>query len=156
MTKAFDRGQIEGGYVQGVGWLTAEELWWNERGELKTHAPSTYKIPTCSDLPVDFRVKLLESGRNREETVHRSKAVGESPLMLALSAFLAIKDAVVEALGPDDRYDLVLVVMQRSQVPSVLIGKPYPALDLPPLEGLQRHGEPIPALTNPRNALGAV
>ena len=91
---AIDMGQIEGGFVQGVGWLTSEELWWNEAGELKTHAPSTYKIPTCSDLPVDFRATMLESASNREETIYRSKAVGEPPLMLGLSVFHAIRDAV--------------------------------------------------------------
>jgi xanthine dehydrogenase large subunit len=94
LNPAVDLGQIEGGFVQGMGWLTTEELWWDARGELKTHAPSTYKIPVCSDLPEDFRVKLLESAHNREETIHRSKAVGEPPLMLALSVFHAIKDAV--------------------------------------------------------------
>ena len=68
-------GQIEGGFGQGAGWLTTEELWWNASGELKTHAPSTYKIPVCSDLPVDFRVRMLESLENCEDTVYRSKAV---------------------------------------------------------------------------------
>ena len=91
---AIDMGQIEGGFIQGVGWLTSEELWWNADGELKTHAPSTYKIPTCSDLPVDFRVRMLESAANREETIHRSKAVGEPPLMLSLCVYHAIRDAV--------------------------------------------------------------
>lgn len=94
LNPAIDLGQVEGGFIQGMGWLTSEELWWNDRGELKTHAPSTYKIPTSSDLPVDFRVRLLESAANKEETIHRSKAVGEPPLMLALSVFFAIKDAV--------------------------------------------------------------
>jgi xanthine dehydrogenase large subunit len=94
LNPAIDLGQVEGGFIQGVGWLTSEELWWNEQGELKTHAPSTYKIPTCSDLPVDFRVTMLESAANREETIHRSKAVGEPPLMLCLSVFHAVKDAV--------------------------------------------------------------
>ena len=97
---AIDMGQIEGGFVQGAGWLTSEELWWNEDGELKTHAPSTYKIPTCSDLPVDFRATMLESSSNREETIYRSKAVGEPPLMLGLSVFFAIRDAVA-AVGGD-------------------------------------------------------
>ncbi len=96
---AIDMGQIEGGFVQGVGWLTSEELWWNEHGELKTHAPSTYKIPTCSDLPVDFRATMLESASNREETIYRSKAVGEPPLMLCLSVFHAIRDAVAAVGG---------------------------------------------------------
>ena len=99
LNPAIDMGQIEGGFIQGVGWLTSEELWWNAYGELKTHAPSTYKIPTCSDLPVDFRVRMLESATNREETIHRSKAVGEPPLMLSLSVFHAIRDAVASVGG---------------------------------------------------------
>ncbi|MGH8166208.1 MAG: molybdopterin cofactor-binding domain-containing protein, partial [Woeseiaceae bacterium] len=94
LNPAIDLGQIEGGFVQGAGWLTAEELWWNAEGQLGTHAPSTYKIPTCSDLPVDFRVEMLESAANREKTIYRSKAVGEPPLMLALSVFHAIRDAI--------------------------------------------------------------
>ena len=91
---AIDLGQIEGGFIQGYGWLTSEELFWDESGRLRTHAPSTYKIPACSDRPEDFRMKLLESGRNREDVIHRSKAVGEPPLMLAISAFSALSDAV--------------------------------------------------------------
>lgn len=98
LNPAVDIGQVEGGYVQGVGWLTTEELWWNERGELGTHAPSTYKIPTCSDLAPDFRVELVQDIGNREKTIYRSKAVGEPPLMLALSAFHAIR----AALAADD------------------------------------------------------
>jgi xanthine dehydrogenase large subunit len=94
LNPAIDLGQVEGGFIQGMGWLTTEELFWDARGELKTHAPSTYKIPVCSDLPIDFRVSLLESAGNREETIYRSKAVGEPPLMLALSVFHALKDAV--------------------------------------------------------------
>jgi xanthine dehydrogenase large subunit len=94
LNPAIDMGQVEGGFIQGVGWLTAEELWWNSEGELKTHAPSTYKIPVCSDVPVDFRVKLLASAANREKTIYRSKAVGEPPLMLGLSVFHALRDAV--------------------------------------------------------------
>jgi xanthine dehydrogenase large subunit len=100
LNPAIDIGQIEGGYVQGVGWLTTEELWWNDRGELGTHAPSTYKIPTCSDLAPDFRVELMQSNPNPEDTIYRSKAVGEPPLMLALSAFLAIRDAVADDSNP--------------------------------------------------------
>jgi xanthine dehydrogenase large subunit len=96
LNPAIDLGQVEGGYVQGVGWLTSEELWWNEDGELGTHAPSTYKIPTCSDLAPDFRVELMINTRNREDTIYRSKAVGEPPLMLGLSAFYAIRDAIAE------------------------------------------------------------
>lgn len=99
LNPAIDLGQIEGGFVQGMGWLTSETLWWNEAGELKTHAPSTYKIPVCSDFPVDFRVKILESGKNREDSIYRSKAVGEPPLMLAISVFHAIKDAIAGVVG---------------------------------------------------------
>ncbi|MGH6899122.1 MAG: xanthine dehydrogenase molybdopterin binding subunit, partial [Geminicoccaceae bacterium] len=96
---AIDMGQIEGGFVQGMGWLTTEELCWNERGELTTHAPSTYKIPTASDLPADFRVRIFERGSNREQVVARSKAVGEPPLMLAISVFHAINDAIASVAG---------------------------------------------------------
>ncbi|MGB5257080.1 MAG: xanthine dehydrogenase molybdopterin binding subunit [Woeseiaceae bacterium] len=94
LNPAIDLGQVEGGYVQGVGWLTTEELWWHETGALGTHAPSTYKIPTCSDLAPDFRVELMQGSSNTEDTIYRSKAVGEPPLMLGLSAFLAIRDAI--------------------------------------------------------------
>ena len=94
LNPAVDLGQVEGGYVQGVGWLTTEELWWNDRGELGTHAPSTYKIPTCSDLAPDFRVELTRDHANTEKTIYRSKAVGEPPFMLALSAFHALRDAL--------------------------------------------------------------
>ena len=94
LNPAVDLGQVEGGYVQGVGWLTTEELWWNDAGQLGTHSPSTYKIPTCSDLAPDFRVELVQNMANREKTIYRSKAVGEPPLMLALSAFFAIRDAI--------------------------------------------------------------
>ncbi len=95
---AIDLGQIEGGYIQGLGWLTSEELWWRPDGRLMTHAPSTYKIPTASDCPPVFNVAFHE-GENVEDSIHKSKAVGEPPLMLALSAFFAIKDAV-SAVAP--------------------------------------------------------
>ncbi len=94
LNPAIDLGQIEGGFLQGVGWLTSEQLWWNERGELQTHAPSTYKIPTARDWPQRATVRLLEREPNSEETIYRSKAVGEPPLMLAISTFQAIRDAV--------------------------------------------------------------
>ncbi len=100
LNPAVDLGQVEGGFIQGAGWLTSEELWWNAAGELKTHAPSTYKIPTCSDLATDFRVQLLENAANREDTIYRSKAVGEPPLMLALSVFHAIRDAISSDATP--------------------------------------------------------
>ena len=98
LNPALDRGQIEGGYVQGAGWLTTEELVWDDRGRLRTHAPSTYKIPACSDRPDVFNVALWD-GSNREDTIYRSKAVGEPPLMLGISAFLALSNAVA-ACGP--------------------------------------------------------
>ncbi len=106
LNPAIDIGQIEGGYVQGAGWLTTEELVWDARGRLLTHAPSTYKIPACSDRPAVFNVTLWD-GRNREETIYRSKAVGEPPLMLGISAYLALSDAVAS------------------------FGSGYPALDAP-------------------------
>ena len=98
LNPAIDLGQIEGGFLQGVGWLTSEELWWNAAGELKTHAPSTYKIPTARDWPAETHIALLDAA-NREDTIHRSKAVGEPPLMLAISTFHAIRDAVASC-GP--------------------------------------------------------
>jgi xanthine dehydrogenase large subunit len=94
LNPAIDLGQIEGGFVQGAGWLTSEELWWDEQGSLQTHAPSTYKIPTGGDVPAIFNVNIWEPGRNAEPTIHRSKAVGEPPLMLAISVHSAICQAV--------------------------------------------------------------
>jgi xanthine dehydrogenase large subunit len=108
LNPALDIGQIEGAYVQGAGWLTTEELVWDAKGRLRTHAPSTYKIPACSDRPPVFNVALW--GRaNREDTVGRSKAVGEPPFMLGISALMALSDAVA-ACGD---------------------GSVYPALDAP-------------------------
>ena len=80
--------------MQGMGWLTCEELWWDGDGKLRTHGPSTYKIPGSRDVPPVFRVELLADAPNREETVFRSKAIGEPPLMLAISVWLAIRDAI--------------------------------------------------------------
>lgn len=94
LNPAIDTGQIEGGFIQGMGWLTMEELWWNKNGRLMTHAPSTYKIPTARDIPDDFRVKLWERGENVEDAIFRSKAVGEPPFMHAIAVWQAIKDAV--------------------------------------------------------------
>lgn len=90
---ALDKGQVEGAFIQGMGWLTCEELCWNEQGKLTTHAPSTYKIPAVNDCPDDLRVELFEN-HNYEETILRSKAVGEPPLLLSFSVFLAIRDAI--------------------------------------------------------------
>lgn len=100
LNPALDIGQVEGGYVQGAGWLTTEELVWDGKGNLRTHAPSTYKIPACSDRPDIFNVALWH-GENREDTIYRSKAVGEPPFMLGISAWLALSNAVA-ACG--DRY----------------------------------------------------
>ena len=94
LNPAIDLGQIEGGFVQGMGWLTTEELWWDHEGHLRTHAPSTYKIPTCGDIPAAFNVTLYQAGRNNEDVVYRSKAVGEPPLMLGIAVFQALRDAV--------------------------------------------------------------
>jgi xanthine dehydrogenase large subunit len=90
---AIDIGQIEGGFIQGAGWLTTEELWWNKDGKLMTHAPSTYKIPAVSDCPPVLNVKLFENS-NGEESIYRSKALGEPPLPLGMAVFLAIRDAI--------------------------------------------------------------
>jgi xanthine dehydrogenase large subunit len=108
LNPALDIGQVEGAYVQGAGWLTTEELVWDGKGRLATHAPSTYKIPACSDRPRDFRVALWGKP-NREDAVGKSKAVGEPPFMLGISAFYALSDAVA-ACGD---------------------GSVYPALDAP-------------------------
>jgi xanthine dehydrogenase molybdopterin-binding subunit B len=88
-----DLGQVEGGYIQGNGWVTTEEIKWDAKGQLLTHSPDTYKIPTVQDIPKDFRVQLLQSVPN-PNTIRKSKAVAEPPLMLALSTWLAIKDAI--------------------------------------------------------------
>jgi len=93
---ALDIGQVEGGFVQGMGWLTTEELWWNPDGRLMTHAPSTYKIPSVSDIPAALNVALYDN-QNVEPTVFRSKAVGEPPLLLGFSVLLAIRAAIASA-----------------------------------------------------------
>ncbi len=98
LNPALDIGQIEGGFVQGAGWLTTEELVWDDRGRLRTHAPSTYKIPACSDRPDVFNVALWDAP-NPADTIYRSKAVGEPPLMLGVSVFSALAEAVA-ACGP--------------------------------------------------------
>jgi xanthine dehydrogenase molybdopterin-binding subunit B len=98
MNTGVDFGQIEGGFIQGLGWVTTEDVRWDAKGNLLTKSPSTYKIPTADDLPRDFRVALLANAPN-PVAIRNSKAVGEPPLMLALSAWLAIKDAVSAACG---------------------------------------------------------
>jgi xanthine dehydrogenase large subunit len=94
LNPAIDLGQIEGAFVQGMGWLTTEELWWDAEGRLRTHGPSTYKIPGSRDVPPIFNARILADAPNREATIFRSKAVGEPPLMLAISVWLAIRDAI--------------------------------------------------------------
>ncbi len=94
LNPVIDRGQIEGAFIQGMGWLTTEELWWDKQGQLRTHAPSTYKIPLASDRPRIFNVELATWSENREHTIKRSKAVGEPPFMLGISVFEALSHAV--------------------------------------------------------------
>ena len=120
LNPALDIGQIEGGYVQGAGWLTTEELVWDDTGALKTHAPSTYKIPACGDRPDIFNVALWDQP-NPVQTIYRSKAVGEPPLMLGISALMALSDAV-SACGPaygdlqaPATAEAVLAAVQRSR-----------------------------------------
>ena len=103
LNPAIDIGQVEGGFIQGMGWLTTEELCWSQDGKLTTHAPSTYKIPAVSDCPVDFRVALFDNS-NVEDSIHRSKAAGEPPLLLPFSVFFAIRDAIA-AVGAGARID---------------------------------------------------
>ena len=93
LNEDLDIGQVEGGFVQGIGWVTTEELKWDKKGNLLTHSPDTYKIPTINDIPVDFRIELLKNASN-EGTIRSSKAVGEPPFMHAFSVWLAIKDAI--------------------------------------------------------------
>ena len=104
LNPAIDTGQIEGGFVQGAGWLTTEELVWDGAGRLRTHAPSTYKIPACADRPPVFNVALFEDGENIEDTIHKSKAVGEPPLMLGISVLMALSHAL-ESVG--DNYPML-------------------------------------------------
>tara|TARA_B100000686_G_C16781694_1_gene972350 strand:- start:34 stop:2352 length:2319 start_codon:yes stop_codon:yes gene_type:complete len=94
LNPAIDIGQIEGAFVQGMGWLTSEEIVWNEKGHLLTHGPSTYKIPGSRDIPSHFKVHILEDMPNPVPTVFRSKAVGEPPLMLSIAVWLALRDAI--------------------------------------------------------------
>ena len=99
INEGINRGQVEGGYVQGLGWLTTEELKWDEKGRLLTHSPDTYKLPAVGDIPQVFNVTLLKNAKQKN-VVHGSKAVGEPPLMLAISAREAIRDAVAAFGSP--------------------------------------------------------
>ncbi len=91
---ALELGQIEGGFVQGQGWLTMEEVNWKANGQITTFSPSTYKIPAVSDIPKKFKVEIYKEGKNKEEVANKAKTTGEPPLMLAMSVFFAIKDAI--------------------------------------------------------------
>ena len=97
LNPAIDLGQIEGAFVQGQGWFTCEELWWDKQGRLRTVGPSTYKIPGSRDVPPVLNVKMLENAPAKEATIFRSKAVGEPPLMLATAIWTALKDAIAAA-----------------------------------------------------------
>lgn len=120
LNPAIDRGQVEGGFLQGTGWLTSEELWWDTAGALMTHSPSTYKIPVCSDWPLECNVELVDWGRNREETIYRSKAVGEPPFMLAISVFHALKDAIAALRGGQLRPELHAPATPEQVLKSIL------------------------------------
>jgi xanthine dehydrogenase large subunit len=123
---ALDIGQIEGGFVQGMGWLTSEELWWKsegpQAGRLMSHAPSTYKIPTATDLPAVFNVRLYDNA-NIEDSIHRSKAVGEPPFMLALSVFQAIRDAVAATLPAGQPVQLSAPATPEAILDAILLGQ---------------------------------
>ena len=125
LNPALDIGQIEGGFVQGAGWLTTEELVWNDQGRLMTHAPSTYKIPACSDRPIDFRVDLFAEGENSEDTIHKSKAVGEPPLMLGISVLIALSHALQSA-GESGEYPALdaPATSERLLMRSIALGGP--------------------------------
>jgi len=107
INQRIDIGQIEGGFVQGLGWLTTEEISWDKNGNILSHSPSTYKIPTAGEIPNKFNVEIYKKGYNIENVVNRSKAVGEPPFMLALSVFSAIKDAVFNANDNKDSTNLI-------------------------------------------------
>jgi xanthine dehydrogenase large subunit len=119
---AIDIGQIEGGFVQGMGWLTTEQLVWNDKGVLTTHAPSTYKIPATGDIPQHFKVALWPEP-NREDNVFGSKAVGEPPFMLAISVYEALKAAVAAGRGDEEVVKLTAPATAEN-VLNALMGKP--------------------------------
>jgi len=107
LVEGIDLGQIQGGFVQGVGWCTTEEMKWDNDGNQLTHSPDTYKIPTVNDIPRDFRVEILKDVPN-PGTIRRSKAVGEPPFMLAFSVWLAIKDAISAVVNHEKEPDFGL------------------------------------------------
>ena len=111
-----DIGQVEGGFIQGMGWLTCEEVVWNAKGRLLSHAPSTYKIPASGDVPKHFKVEFWPEP-NREENVFGSKATGETPLMLAISVFEAIRHAIGCVAGPG----VVHIPLQAPATPETIL-----------------------------------
>ncbi|MBP2299352.1 xanthine dehydrogenase molybdopterin binding subunit [Azospirillum picis] len=153
LNPAIDRGQIEGGFVQGMGWLTMEELWWDAQGRLRTHAPSTYKIPACSDRPRIFNVALLDDAPNREDTIFRSKAVGEPPFMLGMSVLHALSDAVASTADhrlcprldapatPERVLSCIMALRQRAATECPLPNPPPP----PAVEGTAAASQTAPS-----------
>ncbi len=119
LNENIDIGQIEGGFIQGLGWLTCEELCFSKEGKLLTTGPSTYKLPGSRDIPQIFNVKLLEKADNEEKTIFRSKAVGEPPLLLAISHFLALKEAI-RASSTNSRPELLNSPATPSEILKVL------------------------------------
>ena len=119
LNENIDIGQIEGGFIQGLGWLTCEELHFSQDGKLLTTGPSTYKLPGSRDAPPKFKVKLLENADNDEKTIFRSKAVGEPPILLAISHFLALKDAI-KAANPLSRPELLNSPATPSEILKVI------------------------------------
>jgi xanthine dehydrogenase molybdopterin-binding subunit B len=113
LNEQIDLGQIEGGFIQGVGWCTTEEIKWDDKGRLLSHSPDTYKIPTAGDIPEVFNVELLRDYPNTG-TIRKSKAVGEPPFMLAFSVWLAIKDAI-SAAG-DHRFEPLFSLPATAEV----------------------------------------
>jgi xanthine dehydrogenase large subunit len=139
LNPAIDRGQVEGGFLQGYGWLTMEELWWDADGRLGTHAPSTYKIPTAHDCPASFRIDFHDAP-NRENTIHRSKAVGEPPLMLALSAFHALRDAIAGIGGPR-----AVPCLDAPATPERVLAAVEALRAMHPARGFEHHPAPVRA-----------
>ncbi|GAA4171425.1 xanthine dehydrogenase molybdopterin binding subunit [Shinella granuli] len=131
LNRIIDIGQVEGGFIQGMGWLTTEELWWDGKGRLRTHAPSTYKIPLASDRPKIFNVALTDWSEAYEPTIHRSKAVGEPPLPLGLAVLHALSDAVASVadhricprLDAPATPERVLMAIERLKTARAIPGK---------------------------------
>ena len=150
INEGIKRGQIEGGFVQGMGWLTAEELKWDDQGRLLTHSPDTYKIPSVGDTPPVFNVTLLKNA-TQKNVIHGSKAVGEPPLMLAISVREAIRDAVAAfgsgqgevALASPATCEAIWFAIQNVKAPSTNIQAPE---KLQPSSSKSRSGQqPIEA-----------